>query len=282
MKKIIILIIFALLCLSGCGTKGYSKISNGDDIIFTGPDKNFTREDLYKTLKLASESSIENDIINKIANSMDLDQEAIDKEVETEISFYVSMGYSESDLEPYKGQLRTSIVFEKLEESYVDDNFDDFIKKDKPVKMQIASFDNNDTAENFRTLVNAGSDFETAATNSGYTGDCTASVYLDSDTTLPLEVKSNLNSTSSTGLSSTIVVSNKSTDSEGNETTTDTYYVLNIISRNAEDFKDEYKTAKINAVGEDGIKEYLFSKHNIKFYDQDIYEMMKATYEVFE
>ena len=81
---------------------------------------------------------------------------------------------------------------------------------------------------------------------------------------------------------SIILVSNESTDSDGNKTSIDTYYVLNIVSRNTDDFKDDYIAVKTEKIGVEGVKDYMFNNHEIKFFDQSIYEMMSSKYEVFK
>ena len=286
MKKLII-VLFALLMLVGCTSKGYSKLSDGSDVIFTGPNVTYTKDDLYGLLKVSSEKSIENDVLKKIATNLEIDLTEVDKEATDMVEMYKSMGYEEAiiayygSLDAFKETYMASGIMTKLSEVYINDNYDKLVKDDKPVKMQLASFGDQETAQKFKDEVAAGTSFEEAAVNNGYTTECPESVYLDSDD-LPFQIKSYLNETVDTGLSSVIVNTTTSTDSDGNPITLDTFYVLNIVSRNAEDFKEDYKAARLEKSGEAGVKEYLFSKHDIKFYDQDIYEIMKSQYEVLQ
>ena len=54
MKKILI-IAFALLMLAGCSDAShYSYLSDGDEVLFTGPNTTYTKNDLYKSLKLSA------------------------------------------------------------------------------------------------------------------------------------------------------------------------------------------------------------------------------------
>ena len=288
MKKIIV-ILFALLILAGCTSeKGYSKLSNGDDVIFTGPETSYTKQDLYQSLKYSSVTSIEKDILKKIAETLDVDFEAINKEADEMVEMYLSMGYESliisyyGSIDAFKENYISSAVLTELSKIYVNNNYDKFVADDKPVKMQMAYFDNEETAQKLIDDIKAGSTFDMAAANNGYESSCEVQVYLDSDELLPLNVKSYLNETVSKGLSTIIVVPNSSNDEDGNTSENSKYYVLNIESRNVEEFKDEYIEAKINSLGEDSVKQYMFSNHEIKFFDQDIYEIMKEQYEVFE
>lgn len=284
MKKILITL-FALLMLVGCSSKGYSEITNGDEVLFKGPNTTYTKAELYKTLKKASEESIENDIINKIATNMNLDLSGVEAEAEEMLELYKSMGYESAIIayygsdDAFKQMYINDGIMTLLTGAYVDENYDKLINEDKPVKMQLASFDNEEAANKVIEDVNNGSTFDMAAANNGYATETNAAIYIDSDD-LVLEVKEYLNSTNNTGISSIITATNSSTDANGNITSTNTYYVLNIVSRNAQDFLDDYKAVKQETMSTTTVKNWLFENHNIEFYDQDIYEMMKATYEV--
>lgn len=285
MKKILISL-FALLLLVGCSTKSYTNITDEDKVLFKGPDSVYTKGDLYKVLKVASEDSIETDILNKIANNLQIDYSDVEQEADETIELYKSMGYEEmiisyyGSLEAFKDMYVQSSLMSKLAEVYINENYDKLVKEDKPVSMQVVYFDNQESADNFiNDVTNNAKTFETAAIENGYDTECKVSVYLDSDN-LPLNVKSYLNATTDTGLSK-VIVDDSATDSS-NETENKKYYVLNIVSRNVEEFKEDYIDAKINSVSEDYVKNYMFETHDIKFYDQDIYEIMKSAYEVFE
>lgn len=279
MKKLIAILI-ALLVLTGCG-KGYSKVNNGDEVIFKDANSSYTRQDLYEALKASSESQIEQDIIGKIAENIGIDMAPIEEEANQTIEMYLSIGYTEENLASYKEMLIQNGVMNELGKVYVNENFDEFVAEDKPVKMQSAYFSDEETANKFINDINNGATFEYAAADNGYPAECPVEVYFDSDA-LPINVKSYLNSTVSTGLSTIITDTQSTTDADGNITETVKYYVLNIVSKNIEDYKDDYISKKILTVGEEAVKNYFFSNHEIKFYDQDIYEMMKAKYEVLQ
>ena len=284
MKKLLITL-FALLMLVGCSSKGYSKISDGDEVLFKGPDITYTKDELYNSLKKASEESIENDIINKIATKMNLDLQKVDEEAEEMLQLYKSMGYESAIIayygsdESFKQMYINDGILKLLSGKYIDEKYDELISKDKPVKMQLVSFGDEETANKFIEDINSGSTFETAAINNGYTTETTPSVYIDSDD-LVVDVKQYLNETNNLGLSSIITSTSSSTDANGNISNLNTYYVLNIISRDAKEFLDDYKAVKQENLDTVTVKNWLFENHNIEFFDQDIYEMMKSTYEV--
>jgi hypothetical protein len=119
-----------------------------------------------------------------------------------------------------------------------------------------------------------------AAANNNSINTPSTSVYSDSDQTLVYEVKDYLNTTDKNGLSTIIVNTSTSTDADGNTVESNTYYVLNIESRNPEDFKDEYIELKAAETETDTVRNHFMSTHEIKFYDQDLYELMSSTYEV--
>lgn len=285
MKKLLIAL-FSLMLLVGCSNKGYSQLSDGSDVIFKGPDITYTKNDLYKSLKLISADSVENDILEKIANKLEVDMSDVVKEADEMIELYKTMGYEQSiisyygSIDNYKAMYIKSSIIYKLSEVYINDNYDSLVNEDKPIKMQVAYFADEESCNNLIEKVNAGSTFDSAALEAGFGSDCSAKVYLDSDSSLPVTVKSYINSTDTTGLSTIIVDSKSSTDADGNITNINTYYLLNIISRDVETFKDEYITTKLDVLDQEVVKEYLFNNFEIKFFDQDIYEIMKSKYEV--
>jgi len=196
------------------------------------------------------------------------------------------MGYEDyiiasyGSMEAYKDSYISTLLFSELSKLYVKDNYDTIIGDDKPVKMAIASFDSEEEALKCIEDVNNGSTFDMAAANNNSINTPSTSVYSDSDQSLVYEVKEYLNSTDKTGLSTVIVNIATSTDADGNQTEKKTYYVLNIESRNADEFKDEYIELKAAETEAETVRNHFMSSHEIKFYDQDLYELMSSTYEV--
>ena len=280
MKKVITLL-FALLLLVGCSSKGYSKLSDGSEVIFTGPNnESFTKNDLYESLKISSVDAVENDILDKIAESEELDLTDVEAEADELVEMYQQLGYETyiiqyyGSIEAFRKYYISSGILTLLTNLYVEENYEIFKADDKPVKMKMANFETEEIANKVIEEVNNGSTFEMACANNGYTSEVSEAIYLDSDSDLDYNVKDYLNSTDTTGLS-TVIESDSDDD-------THVYYVLDITDRDVDNFKDEYITEKVADCDSDDVKNYMFNKHDIEFYDQDIYELMKSEYEVFE
>ena len=280
MKKVITLL-FTLLLLVGCSSKGYSKLSDGSEVIFTGPNnESFTKNDLYESLKISSVDAVENDILDKIAESEELDLTDVETEADGLVEMYQQLGYETyiiqyyGSIEAFRKYYISSGILTLLTNRYVEENYEIFKASDKPVKMKMASFETEEIANKVIEEVNNGSTFEMACANNGYTSEVSEAIYLDSDSDLDYNVKDYLNSTDTTGLS-TVIESDSDDD-------THVYYVLDITDRDVDNFKDEYITEKVADCDSDDVKNYMFNKHDIEFYDQDIYELMKSEYEVFE
>jgi hypothetical protein len=283
MKKIVTLL-FALLLLVGCSSKGYSKLSDGTDVIFTGPNnESFTKNDLYETLKISSVDAVENDILDKIAESEELDLTDVEAEADELVEMYQQLGYETyiiqyyGSIEAFKKYYMSSGILTLLTNLYVEENYEIFKADDKPVKMKMANFETEEIANKVIEEVNNGSTFEMACANNGYTNEVSEAIYLDSDSDLDYNIKEYLNSTDTTGLSTVIEGSASNTNEDLH-----IYYVLDITDRDVDNFKDEYITEKVADCDSDDVKNYMFKKHDIEFYDQDIYELMKSEYEVFE
>ena len=287
MKKLII-ILFTLMLLASCSnTNSKSSISNGSDVLFTSPKNiSYTKGELYDNLKNSSTEAIENSVLKAIALKYDINMDDLDKQAQEFIDLYVSMGYENylisyyGSLEAYKELYKESLIVDSLNKKYVDENFDELLKDDKPVKMQMAIFEKQEDAEKCISDVNNGTTFDTAALNNNATNTPATSIYKDSDPSLNLEVKSYLNSTNNVGLSSVIPYTTTMTGSDGSTSETTTYYVLNIESRDVNDFKDEYVELISVDLPTTDVRNYFFKKHKIEFFDQDLYEYMSKKYEV--
>ena len=285
MKKIII-ILFSLLLIAGCTNRNsYSSLSNGKDVIFSSSDKSYTKDDLYKSLKVSSLDAIVNDILKNIALKYVDDMSEIEKEADDLIAEYTELGYEAyiiayyGSMDAFRESYVNSLLLNELAKEYVTEKYEELVAEDKPVKMQVASFNTVEEAQQCIDDYNNGSSFDMAALNNNSNEEPQSSIYTDDDSSLVYEVKEYLNSTDSTGLSSIITYATKTTDDEGNDVEEATYYVLNIESRNAADFKDEYIETAAASASSDTVKEYFLNKHQIKFYDQDLYDLVTAEYE---
>ena len=287
MKKIII-VLFALLLLAGCSNNNhYSYLSDGDDVLFTGPNTTYTKNDLYKSLKLSNTSGISSDILDQIAMGLEgIDMEQINADADSLIETYQSMGYesyiiaSYGSVEAYRKSYVSSLLLNELSKEYVKLDFDHLVEEKKPVKMQVASFASLEDAEKCIEDVKGGSTFDMAAVNNNADSAPVSSVYTDDDTTLAFEVKDYLNSNENTGPSSVIVNTTTTQGTDGTAVENNTYYVLNVESRDVEEFKDDVITLLASEVSTDDVKDYFLSSHKIEFFDQDLYKNMSSLYEV--
>ncbi|MBR3250971.1 MAG: hypothetical protein IKF80_04620 [Erysipelotrichaceae bacterium] len=282
-------ILLVLLTLSACANKdNKTKISNGSDVIFSGPNNvTYTRQDMYDAMKTIDADLIVDDILKHIAlknDSINLDE--LNTQVDELIQMYQSMCYESyiiaqyGSMDAFKEYYLSQLMINELSKVYVLENYDKLVSEDAPVKMQMASFNELADAEKCIADVNNGSTFDMAAVNNNSTNTPQSNVYSDSDETLVYDVKEYLNSTDTLGLSSVITYTTSATGADGTSTETSTYYVLNIESRNVDEFKDEY--IDLMAAKQDlaTVKNYFLEKHEISFYDQDIYKLMSTEYEV--
>ena len=290
MKKIItVLFVLALLC--GCsGNDHYSYPENGNDVLFSGPNNvSYTKNDLYKSLKIANGEAIADDILDNIAMQIEgIDIDAMYEEADSIIETYQTLGYesyiisSYGSIDAYRKTYVSSLLLSELSKEYVKENFDTLTADKKPVQMQIASFANIEDAQQCIDDANNGSTFDMAAANNNAASAPTSNVYTDDDASLVYEVKEYLNSTDTIGISPIITYTTSVQDAEGNYSDSNTYYVLNVQSRNVEDFKDEFIELLSANTSSDTVKQYFLSTHQIEFFDQDLYEFMAKTYEGME
>lgn len=287
MKKIIALLLVVLV-LAGCAGNGQvSKLSNGSEVIFKGDGVTYTNDDLYKSLKVSSAELIEENILNTIAKSYNVDTEEMIKEADETMNQFIELGYDQmiisyyGSLDAYRSMLISSQIYGALSAEMVKENLVENLNEDKPIKLQLAVYETKEEAEELVSKVNAGSTFDMAVTELGNNNNPQAFIYVDKNENVPLEVKEYLNTTDKTGLSTIITV--QASKTENGETVMGVeYYVANVISRNSDEFLDEYVTEAASYIEDDEVKEYFFNKCDIKFYDQDLYELMSKENEAFK
>lgn len=279
MKKVLVILI-CLLALAGCANSaGYSKVSDDNEVIFSGPGTTYTKADLYSVLKLTATTAIENELIDHIAIKENIKAEDYLKEAEDYTQSMIDYGMEQTIIayygskEAFTKMYQNNLVQMEIIKNYARDHYDDNVSIDKPVKIQSVYFDNEEAAKKMIEDVNAGKDFATAAADNGYQSDCSEFIALDSDD-MVLEVKEYINSTDKTGISTVIESSTVTTDAEGNPVEAKQYNVVNIIDKDVNNFKEDYIGVKAETISLDSIKDELISTLNVEYYDQDLYDLM--------
>ena len=82
------------------------------------------------------------------------------------------------------------------------------------------------------------------------------------------------------GLSPIIETSTTITDSEGNSVINPRYYLVNLISKDVEDFRDEFMDLVVTDVDSNEVISGLLEKYEVSIHDQRAYDLLTATYEV--
>lgn len=287
MKKLLV-ILSCLFILTACGSAHYTTVSDSEEVIFTRNDgSSYTKQDLYNTMKNNDITDLLTmRIVNKLAEYEGIDMDSIKSEVEESTNSMVEAGY-ESFITSYYGSVEnynnSSIANQALTalvKQEVESNFDKYVEDYAPYKAEIVYFDEKESAEAVVNAVkNEENTFEYACTENGYEGEVSETLYTDSDSDLPVEVKDYVLNTENTGVSDVIEVSTTMTDSDGNSTVTPRYYVVNLISKNVEDFKDEFITSVSNDIDSDTTINTLLEKYGFETHDQRIYELLKESYE---
>lgn len=284
MKKILIFTILAFL-LVGCSNKEIS-VSNSDDVIWKSNKTTYTKADLFKAMKAQDYTSIViTDIVNRIGELEGLNIEEIKKTADDTIKEIIDQGgeeyivyYYGSD-ENYKNAMVSSSIIEEMLTTKANKTYEEQKAEYAPYKAEVVYFDTKEAAQ---AAIDATKDeehtFEYACLVNGYTTEIAAKVYTDvSD--LPIEIKDYVLNGAELGISKVIETSTVATDSNGETITKPRYYVINLVSTNADEFKDEFIDFLVNdAINQDEVITEYMQKHNLKVYDQRTYELLKAKY----
>lgn len=284
MKKIVIMLALAFL-LVGCTSKNPT-ITNGDEVIFESIDTKYSAANLFEDLKVQDYTSvIMSDIVKKIGTLENIDITSIENETEATIKELVDGGseyyieYYYGTVDAYREQTILNEIITELLNNKAKESFDEYKESSKPYKAEVAFFETAEDAKKVIEQVNSGEHtFAFAASENGFTGEVTEKIYTDGSD-LPLEVKDYVLNTSTGGMSDVIQSSTIATDAEGNSAITPRYYLVNVISKNADEFKDDFISYLANEILDSKVVlGELMSKHNVKVYDQRTYELLKKNY----
>lgn len=286
MKRIIILLL-ALLVLCGCSQSHTSNISDPDTVLIkTADGKTYTKGEAYEAAKKFDISESLNDsLINKICELEGIDSSELVAKAEEEIataeaegySYYITYYYGSN--EAYIENYVSYALLNKLKTNYVSLDLNKYKEEYGPVKAEVVYFDNEESAakvvEDSKT---SNATFAFICNDNGYGSEVYSSVYTNNDTTLPTEVVDYIKG-ADIGVSDVITVEDVSTDSEGNSTTSTSYYVVNLISKDIAEFTEDFVTTISSDIDSDEVISYYLNVYPIEVYDQDIYDILSEKYE---
>lgn len=285
MKKLII-VLASLMLLVGCGNH-YSTVTDADEVIFSYPNGDtYTKGNLYTDMKGNDITSIcYNAIVMRIAEKEGIDidtiksdiQETIDEMTGNGMDAYITYYYGSVDA--YKEAMISSQVEVDLCSKDIENNFETYKEDYDAFQAEMVYFDDEETANNLVTkATETNQTFAYISTEEGYENAVTTTIYSNKDS-LADAITDYVNN-NEPGVSPVIAVDEVTTDSDGNSVTNTKYYVINLISKNADDFKDDFIDYVLNDVDMDTIIANYINKYDINIYDQRVYELLSSNYEV--
>lgn len=286
MKKLLIAL-FVVLMLAGCtNNNSAALVSNGNEVIWERGDTKYTKQELNTDMKKNDFSQLViQDYMLYVAEKENLDLNAHNTEIEESIKELTENGSEElityyyGSIDNYKKLALYYAVIDDLASNKVKESLDSYISEYKPYKAQFAFFDSEDKAKKVIKGVKAGGDFATLASDNGYTLDASAQIYNDKSENVIIEIKDFINNAKEAGLSDVITASVTTTDKDGNSVQTPRYYVVNLIDKDANNFKDELISSLAAEISEATIINECISKYPITTYDQATYDVLSSTYE---
>lgn len=285
MKKLLILICLSFL-LVGCSSKGGSTtLSDADELIWSGPNVSYTKQDLYEAMKDCNDYStvISNSVLVKMAEADGLDLTEEITELESVYDSYLEMlgEYTVTyfgDKDSYVSKMIADKIVEKYLTADIEENFDKYVKENNPYYGEVFYVSEKEMADQIKEAVESQtSTVEYAASSAGYTDSISPKVYTDKSD-LPVEVKEVVlnNDAPYFGI---VEVETYATDTNGNTTTSTRYYVVNITNKNVEEFKDEFITSLVGSEDTTSYIQKLINNHNVRFHDQSAYESFSSVYD---
>lgn len=285
MRKIITIAVICLM-LCGCSNGHDANITNDSDIIWSSDNQTYTSKDLNELLKYQDYSIVLlNNILTKIGELEGIDVDTYLKETEDTVNMYVEQGLADQliayygSVNNYKSLLIIDSIVTDLYDKVANEKYDEYKESNPPYKAEIAYFDDIEKAKNVvNSVKNNEHTFAFACEENGYTQTVTATIYTD-QSDLPVEVKSMALNTTETGVTDPIQSSTYITDDKGESTITPRYYVINIISKDADEFKDEFiQYIKDSLLDSNTVVGDYMRKYDLKVYDQRTYELLKQNY----
>ena len=291
MKKIVLLLLSAVMCLTLTGCKdAVANVSNPKETILKVGKTTITKADLYQSM-LADDSA--NAVINKalelIANA---EIETTDEIKETAQATYddykqqiesmgsefeeTIKGYGFPTLEDFMNWCITQAKSTKLADNYIEEQWTTLVEESKPVKAKMIFVDGTSgldealaDAKAALEKIKSGSSFdEVSAEYSDKAALATETLYVRSDSSLDYNVLQFLLAATSPTLSD--VITNKDTNG---------YYIVQVTNTNVEQIKDDFITKlKAGTDFTETVNKSYFQKHNFRIYDIGLYNTVKSVY----
>ena len=284
MKKLS-LILITLLLLTACSNNHYSKVSDGDEVIFTGPNITYTKANLYEDMKLNDITNyLNNDLILKLSELEGIDMAAIEEKAQAQVDEVVEAGqeyyinYYYGSVENYLAQMIPYYAGLELAKSDIEKNLTMHEVDYNPFKAQIIYFDDEVLANATVEEMSKGKELIEAAALNGYEDIIETKIYTLNDD-LPTEVLDYVNN-SKAGDYGLVQVATTITDADGNSVINPRYYIVNLISKDVNDFKDEFIELVSQDIDTDTIVANLLNNYKVSIHDQRVYEVLSAKYEV--
>ncbi len=286
MKKLIVLL--CLILLSGCAAK--TSVSDPSASIISGDGVSLSKQAFFEKLKNNDYTQIiVNNLFKDLATLENIDENTINEQAEASLEEVKEQYGSSYDMVAsyYGGEdvllesFKIDAIAGILADSYFDANKEELLEEYKPVKAKIIYLDTREKAEAMIEEIENGTSYEMAAAHQGYGSEVEEKVYTDKSD-ISLEVKSVLQSADEPMLSNVILSVVSATDSEGNTTSEDRYYVADITNVDPTTFMDEFYDSLASEIDTADILNYYMVKYDIEVYDQRTYELMSKTYEEFK
>lgn len=284
MKKLFVLICLAFL-LVGCSSNNSTKVSNGDELLWSGPKESYTKQDLYEDMKSANNYSdiISSAVLKTMAEVDGIDMEAEIKALEEQYDSYIEVlgEYAVSyfgDKEHFVNAMLADNLVTRYLKNDIEENFDQYVNENNPYYGEIFYVSDEEMAKDIESSVKEGSNtVEFAASDAGYTEAISPKVYTDKSD-LPVEVKE-VALNNEAPYFTILPVDTYAKDSNGETTTSTRYYVINIMAKDVNEFKDSFIDTLTSDTDNTEFIQQLINKHDIRFHDQSAYESFSSVYE---